>query len=90
MGYIDRLEPTSVASMQRDLQSGRASELYECVGALVQAAREIGQPMPIRPPRQLSRSERGRMSVQTSSIQARHSALLPLLPALRHPSGSSR
>lgn len=47
MGYIDRLEPTSVASMQRDLQSGRTSELYECVGALVQAAREIGQPMPI-------------------------------------------
>jgi len=47
MGYIDRLEPTSMASMQRDLQSGQPSELYECVGALVQAAREIGRPMPI-------------------------------------------
>jgi len=47
MGYIDRLEAASVTSMHRDLQTGRPSELYECVGALVQAAREIGHPVPI-------------------------------------------
>lgn len=44
---IDAVPTDATASMQRDLASGRHSELYDQPGALVRMAREAGVPVPI-------------------------------------------
>ena len=37
---VDALQPDATASMQRDIQAGRPSELQDQVGAIVRMARE--------------------------------------------------
>lgn len=47
MAYIDTLAPTATASMQRDIQEERVSELLECNGAILMQARKVGVSTPI-------------------------------------------
>jgi 2-dehydropantoate 2-reductase len=44
---IDRLPADGTASMQRDVQAGRASELHDQTGAVVRLARESAVPVPV-------------------------------------------
>jgi 2-dehydropantoate 2-reductase len=44
---VDSLKPDATASMQRDIQAGRPSELLDQTGAVVRMAREAGVPAPI-------------------------------------------
>ncbi len=46
LALIDRLQPDTTASMQRDIQAGRPSELMDQNGAVVQKGREVGVPVP--------------------------------------------
>jgi 2-dehydropantoate 2-reductase len=46
LAFVDRLPPHSTASMQRDIQEGRPSELDAQSGALVRLARESGVEVP--------------------------------------------
>jgi len=46
MGLLDRVAPESTASMQRDIQAGRPSELYDQNGAVVRMGSEIGVAVP--------------------------------------------
>jgi 2-dehydropantoate 2-reductase len=46
LAIIDRLQPDTTASMQRDIQAGRPSELMDQNGAVVQKGREAGVPVP--------------------------------------------
>lgn len=47
LGMVDALQPDATASMQRDIQAGRPSELTDQVGATVRLANEIGHPVPV-------------------------------------------
>ena len=47
MAYLDRVPAEATASMQRDLGSGRPSELGDQTGAVVRLAREVGVPVPL-------------------------------------------
>ena len=47
MAAIDRLAPETTASMQRDIQAGRPSELLDLAGAVVRTGREAGVPVPV-------------------------------------------
>jgi 2-dehydropantoate 2-reductase len=46
LAIIDRLQPDATASMQRDIQAGRPSELMDQNGAVVRKAREAGVAAP--------------------------------------------
>jgi 2-dehydropantoate 2-reductase len=46
MGMVDALQPDATASMQRDIQAGRPSELQDQVGAIVRMAREAKLAVP--------------------------------------------
>ena len=46
LAIVDRLQPDATASMQRDIQAGRPSELMDQSGSLVQKARQAGVPVP--------------------------------------------
>jgi 2-dehydropantoate 2-reductase len=46
LAIVDRLQPDATASMQRDIQSGRPSELMDQNGAVVRMGREAGVPVP--------------------------------------------
>ncbi|HTP27919.1 MAG TPA: 2-dehydropantoate 2-reductase [Anaeromyxobacteraceae bacterium] len=46
LALIDRVAPNSTASMQRDIQAGRPSELYDQNGAVVRMGEETGVPVP--------------------------------------------
>lgn len=46
LAQLDGLAPGSTASMQRDLQAGRPSELEDQIGAVVRLAREAGVAVP--------------------------------------------
>ncbi len=47
LGVIDSLPPEGMASMQRDLQAGRRSELMEQTGAVCRLGRAAGVPTPV-------------------------------------------
>jgi 2-dehydropantoate 2-reductase len=47
LANIDRLPPQATASMQRDIQAGRPSELEDQTGALVRMARESNVSVPV-------------------------------------------
>lgn len=47
LAAIDRLAPETTASMQRDVQAGRPSELLDLAGAVARAGREAGVPVPV-------------------------------------------
>ena len=47
MAIIDGLPPDATASMQRDIQAGRPSELMDQNGAVVRKGREAGVPVPV-------------------------------------------
>jgi len=47
IAVLDGLAPDSTASMHRDLQAGRPSELLDQTGAVVRMAREGGIPVPV-------------------------------------------
>lgn len=46
VALVDRVAPESTASMQRDIQAGRPSELFDQTGALVRMGREVGVQVP--------------------------------------------
>lgn len=46
LAIVDRLQPDATSSMQRDVQSGRPSELMDLTGSVVQKGREVGVPVP--------------------------------------------
>jgi 2-dehydropantoate 2-reductase len=46
LAQVDALLPDATASMQRDIQAGRPSELQDQVGAIVRMAREQGVQVP--------------------------------------------
>jgi 2-dehydropantoate 2-reductase len=46
MEVVDRLSPDATASMQRDIQAGRPSELLDQTGAVVRLGRQHGVPVP--------------------------------------------
>ena len=46
LAMIDAMQPDATASMQRDVQAGRPSELHDQVGAVVRMARERGMRVP--------------------------------------------
>ncbi|HET9599486.1 MAG TPA: 2-dehydropantoate 2-reductase [Anaeromyxobacteraceae bacterium] len=47
LAIVDGLAPGATASMQRDVQAGRPSELVDQTGAIVRLAREAGVPAPV-------------------------------------------
>lgn len=47
VGFVDRLQPTVIASMQRDIQAGRPSELESQNGAVVRMGKETNIPTPL-------------------------------------------
>lgn len=47
LAQVDALQADATASMQRDIQAGRPSELGDQVGAIVRLADEIGHPVPV-------------------------------------------
>lgn len=47
MALIDGVRPESTASMQRDIQAGRPSELFDQTGAVVRLAAEAGVDAPV-------------------------------------------
>ena len=47
LALVDSLRPESTASMQRDLQAGRPSELFDQTGAVVRLAAEAGVDAPV-------------------------------------------
>jgi 2-dehydropantoate 2-reductase len=47
LAHVDGLVPHATASMQRDLQGGRRSELQDQTGAVVRLAKELGVPVPV-------------------------------------------
>ncbi len=47
LARLEALPPAATASMQRDLQAGRPSELHEQTGAVVRLARAAGVPVPV-------------------------------------------
>lgn len=47
LAHVDGLVPHATASMQRDIQAGRRSELQEQTGAVVRLAKELGVPVPV-------------------------------------------
>ncbi len=47
LAVIDRLQPDAAASMQRDIQGGRPSELIDQTGAVVRMGREAGVQVPV-------------------------------------------
>jgi 2-dehydropantoate 2-reductase len=47
LAMVDALQADATASMQRDLQAGRPSELRDQTGAIVRMAKESGVPVPI-------------------------------------------
>jgi 2-dehydropantoate 2-reductase len=47
LSTIDRLPVDATASMQRDIQAGRPSELLDQTGAVVRLARDAGVPAPV-------------------------------------------
>jgi 2-dehydropantoate 2-reductase len=67
MRFVDSLDPTGTASLQRDLAEGRPSELEAWTGAVVRLGRESGVPTPMHDEiyaalRPLEREARGRIS----------------------------
>lgn len=47
LAFLDGLVPGTTASMQRDIQSGRPSELHDQCGAIVRLGREAGVATPV-------------------------------------------
>jgi len=47
LGFVDGLDPSGTASLQRDLADGRPSELEAWTGAVVRLGRESGVPTPL-------------------------------------------
>lgn len=47
LAHVDALLPHATASMQRDIQAGRRSELHDQTGAVVRLAAELGVPVPV-------------------------------------------
>jgi 2-dehydropantoate 2-reductase len=47
MEFVDSLEPTGTASLQRDIADGRPSELEAWNGAVVRAGKEVGVATPL-------------------------------------------
>ncbi len=47
IAYVDNLTPTATASMQRDIMSGRPSELESQSGAVVRLGRQVGAATPV-------------------------------------------
>jgi 2-dehydropantoate 2-reductase len=47
LAMVDALQADATASMQRDIQAGRPSELQDQTGAIVRMAKESGVPVPI-------------------------------------------
>lgn len=47
IAYVDNLTPTATASMQRDIMSGRPSELESQSGAVVRLGRQMGTATPV-------------------------------------------
>jgi 2-dehydropantoate 2-reductase len=67
LGFIDALDPSGTASLQRDLAEGRPSELEAWTGAVVRLGREAGVPTPLHDEiyaalLPLERAARGRIS----------------------------
>lgn len=46
LAIVDRLQPETTASMQRDIQAGRPSELTDQNGSVLQKGRAAGVPVP--------------------------------------------
>jgi 2-dehydropantoate 2-reductase len=47
LALMEKLPPETTASMQRDIQAGRPSELVDQVGAVVRMGREASVPVPV-------------------------------------------
>jgi 2-dehydropantoate 2-reductase len=47
LAHVDGLLPHATASMQRDIQAGRRSELQDQTGAVLRLAAELGLPVPV-------------------------------------------
>jgi 2-dehydropantoate 2-reductase len=47
LAQVDGLVPHATASMQRDIQAGRRSELRDQTGSVVRLAKELGVPVPV-------------------------------------------
>ena len=47
LAHVDGLLPHATASMQRDIQAGRRSELHDQTGAVVRLAAKAGVPVPV-------------------------------------------
>jgi 2-dehydropantoate 2-reductase len=47
LAMVDALQADATASMQRDIQAGRPSELQDQTGAIVRMAKESGVPVPV-------------------------------------------
>jgi 2-dehydropantoate 2-reductase len=47
LAAIDAMPADATASMQRDVQSGRPSELFDQTGAVVRLARDAALPVPV-------------------------------------------
>jgi len=47
MDFVDSLDPSGTASLQRDIANGRPSELEAWNGAVVRAGKEVGVATPL-------------------------------------------